>query len=211
MKALATLAAMLAAILPASVAGAQSLDPAAEAVLSRARSSTSTYTIYWRVQRSDGGSLEFNWGATFRKGSLVRVEDVASRAVADCAVGKGMQSYISIGYEYSAGPKIARRYCGIDSDRRVRATRWVGQKQGQFGLVDEVEVVDEDGTFTYLVTVGGEVVGVTGRLRGSSTTIVAEPMSFDRTVPPGDLFSRLSLASSRVPKIVQSQGARAAN
>ena len=189
------------------------LDPKAEAVIERSRTTTATYTIFWRVIYSQGsGTPDYAWGATFRKGSLVRAEDLGSRAVADCTAGTATQFAVSIGqHDYQIGKKIAQRYCGIDADRKVRSTRWLGQKPSKFGLVDEVEIVDEDGTFTYQVAPAGELVGVTTSWRGSKDTVVVEPMSIEYAVPGGDLFSRMSLANSKVPKTIQSRASRSDN
>lgn len=190
-----------------------SIDPKAEEVISRSRTTTATYTIYWRVRYAEGaGKPDYAWGATFRKGSLVRVEDVQSRAVVDCAAVKGTQFNLGVGRDnYQIGKKVAQKYCGIDADRKMRAARWLGQKPGKVGLVDEVEIIDEDGTFTYQVAAGGELVGVTSKSRGTNFMVVAEPMSMEYGVPAGDLFSRMSLARSQVPKTVQSRASRAEN
>lgn len=204
-----------ATILLAAIAGDAKptalLDPKAEEVIARTRASQSTYTIYWRV-RSAGKASEpyYAWGATLRRGSLLRVEDTRWRVIADCAAGTGTSYYHSIGRnDYTVGRKVAAQYCGIDADRKTRSTQWLRQKVSNFGLVDEVRVVDEDGTFDYLVTAAGEVVGVTAIYRGSTDAVVVEPMSFEHTLPTGDLFSRMSLARSVVPKVVQSRGSRA--
>jgi hypothetical protein len=188
-----------------------SIDPKAEEVITRSRTADVTYTIYWRIEYSDGsGTVDHAWGATFRKGSSVRVEDVDSRAVADCAAVTGTQFNLGVSRaDYQLGKKVAQRYCGIDSDRKVRSARWLGQKPGKFGPVDEVEIVDEDGTFTYQVGSKGELLGVVSAWRGFKSLTVAEPMSIEYAVPGGDLFSRKSLASSKVPKIMQGKGARA--
>jgi len=208
------LGAILAGVLLISATGyaapVRSIDPKAEQVISRSRTTAATYTIYWRVRYSEGsGTPDHAWGATFRDGPLLRVEDVRSRAVADCAAVKGTQFDLSVGRDdYQIGRKVAQRYCGIDADRKVRSARWLGQKPGTFGLVDEVEIVDEDGTFTYQVAAKGELVGVASTWRGTNSTSVAEPMLIEYGVPTGDLFSRLSLASSKVPKAIQSRGSR---
>jgi len=204
-------ATMLLAAIAGDITQTEPIDSKAEEVIARTRTIASTYTIYWRV-RIAGNSLEpeYAWGATFRRGALLRVEDLRSRAVADCSSGTGTQYYHSVGRnDYSVGRKIAERYCGIDADRKIRSTRWLGQKDSKFGLVDELRVVDEDGTFTYQVTAAGEVVGVTSVFRGSTVAVVAEPMSFEHNVPAGDLFTRTSLATSKVSRAIQSQGSRA--
>ena len=207
------LAAALAGVLLVSAVGHAalplSIDPKAEEVIARSRTTTATYTAYWRVRYSGPGKPDYAWGATFRKGSLVRVEDVQSRAVADCATGKGTEFSLGVGRDdYQIGKKVAQRYCGIDADRKIRSARWLGQKPGKFGPVDEVQIVDEDGTFTYQVGPGGELIGVTSKWRSTNYLVVAERMSFEYGVPEGDLFSRLSLASSKVPKLIQSRGSR---
>ena len=190
------------------------LDPKAEEVIARSRTTPTTYTIFWRIlySQGSGGSPEYSWSATFRKGPLVRIEDSRWRAVADCAAGSGTRFYVSIGRnDYESGKKIAQAYCGIDIDRKTRSTRWLGQKPSKFGLVDEVEIVDEDGTFTYQVAPAGELVGVTTSWRGGKETVVAEPMSIEYDLPTGDLFSKMSLANSWVPKAIQSRASRAEN
>ncbi len=188
------------------------LDLKAEDVIARSRTTTAVYTIYWRVHYSQGsvGSPEYAWGATFRKGPLVRVEDLKRRAVADCAAGTGTSFYLSIGRsDYESGKKIAQRYCGIDTDRKIRSTRWLGQKPSKFGTIDEVEIVDEDGMFVYQIAPAGELVGVKTSWRGSKDTVLVEPMLIEYGLPSGDLFSRMSLANSKVPKTIQSRASRA--
>ena len=190
------------------------LDPKAEEVIARSRTTPKTYTIFWRIHYSQGsgGSPEYSWSATFRKGPLVRIEDNRWRAIADCAAGRGTRFYVSFGRnDYESGKKIAQAYCGIDTDRKIRSTRWLRQKPSKFGLLDEVEIVDEDGTFIYQVAPDGELVGVTTSWRGSKDLVVAEPMSIEYGLPTGDLFSRMSLAKSHVPKTVQSRASRAEN
>ena len=192
------------------VTAAEPLDAKAEEVITRARTTASTYTIFWRVRIADPSSkTEYAWGATFRRGPLVRVEDLSWRAVADCAADTGTQYRLSIGNDYLVGSKVAKRNCGINEDRKISA-HWLGQKESKFGLVDVVRVVNQDGTDTYQVTAAGEVVGVTSTFRGSKVAVVAEPRSFERGVPDGDLFSRRSLATSMVPKKIQNQGSRPA-
>ena len=194
----------------ASAEQSSPVDGKAEEVIARSRNSTATYTIYWRVSYSNaGGKPDYAWSATFRKGSLVRLEDVQSRVVADCAAGTGTLFDLGVSHDnYRVGKKVAQASCGIDSDRRVRSARWLGEKDGKFGRVDEVEIVDEDGTFIYQVGAEGELLGINFRSRGFKEITAAEPMKFERTVPSGDIFSRLSLANSKVPKQAQSRAAR---
>jgi hypothetical protein len=204
----AIFAAMLLSATASDIAFAEPLDPKAEEVIARARTPESTYTIFWRVRIADPSSkTEYAWGATFRRGSFVRMEDLRWRVVADCSAGTGTQYHLSIGNDYLTGSKVAKRHCGINEDRKLSA-RWLGQQESKFGLVDLVQVVNQDGTDTYQVTAAGEVVGVTSTYRGSNVTVVAEPTSFERSLPDGDLFSRRSLATSMVPKKVQSEGSR---
>lgn len=208
------LAAIASAMLMAAIASASgaepSLDPKAEEVIARTRASTATYTIYWRVSVMGAPSSPYHaWGATIRQGALLRVEDLQSRAVADCSKGTATQYSDSIGRgNFAYGKKIAERYCGIDADRRIVSTRWLAKKDGRFGSVDEVEIVDEDGTYVYQVTEDGVVVGIETTSRDRDVRVVTEAMSFERSVAAGDLFSRRSLSSSRVPKQVQSRGSR---
>lgn len=203
-------AAMLLLAGVSGVACAESRDPKAEEVIARARTTQSTYTIYWRIRVADTSSKpEYAWAATFRRGPLVRMENLEARAVADCNAGTGTQYHLTINNDYLVGSKVAKRYCGINEDRKISSTRWLGQKESEIGLVDEVQVVNQDGTNTYLITGAGEIVSVISTFRGSNVAVVAEPMVFERSVPAGDLFSRRSLASSMVPKKLQSQASRA--
>ena len=204
---------MFASLLVATVGNAAqpALDSKAEEAIARSRTTTATYTIFWRVRFSESsGTPDYAWGVTFRKGPLVRVEDVRRRAVADCAAGTGTSFYLSFARnDYESGKKIAQAYCGIDADRKVRSTRWLGQEPTRFGLVDEVKIEDEDGIFIYQVAPKGELVGVTSSARGSRNMTVVEPMSIEYAVPTGDLFSRMSLVNSKVPKAIQSRASRA--
>jgi hypothetical protein len=198
------------AIMAADAAHAESLDPKAEEVIARTRATTATYTIYWRVGGTDGSSKpDYNWAATFHRGSLHRFESKAWRVVADCAAGTGTKFYVSMGgHDYSTGAKIAKQYCGINADRDVLSSVWLGQKEGKFGEVDEIRIVDRDGTSTYQVTADGIVVGITTGEPGTNYVAVVEPIALERDLPSGDVFSRKSLASSFVPKVIQSQGSR---
>lgn len=202
--------ALLMAAFASEVGPETSLDPKAEEVIARSRATDATYTIYWRVSVVGGASGSYHaWGATFRQGALLRVEDMRSRAVADCSTGTVTQYGLSIGRDdYSYGTKVAKRYCGIDADRKVISTRWLGRKDGNFGPVDEIQVVDKDGTSLYQVTESGVVVRVHTTSRESDVTVAVEPISFEFSVPNGDLFSRKSLGTSRVSKQLQSRGAR---
>ena len=192
------------------IACAQPLDPKAEEVIGRARTTEATYTIFWRIRTASPSTKpEYAWSATFRRGPLVRMEDLGGRVVADCAAGTGTQYNLSIALnDYTVGSKVAKRHCGINEDRKI-SSHWLGQRESAYGLVDVVRVIHQDGTDTYEVTTAGEVVGVTSTLGGSKIVAVAEPMSFERSVPEGDLFSRKSLATSKVPKIIQNRGSRA--
>ena len=210
---LAITAALVLAPLSQSQASTPALDPKAQEVVLRTRSSNTTYTIYWRSYGADGGAkTDYAWGATFRQGPLLRYESRDKRVVADCAARTATRYYESIGRnEYSSGPKIAKAYCGIDSELGIVSSRYLGQTESKFGMLDKITVADRDGTHIYLVTSGGEIVGVSSNYQGSKYTIIAEPMSFDRSLPAGDLFSRKSLTSSKVSKAIQSRGSRPAN
>lgn len=208
-----TIVALLALVqLIPSQASTPALDPKAQEVILRTHSSTATYTIYWRSYGTDGGAkTDYAWGATFRQGPLLRYESRDKRVVADCAARTATRYYDSIGRnEYSSGPKIVKAHCGIDSELGIVSSRYLGQTESKFGLLDIVRVADRDGVHIYRVTSGGEIVGVSSNYQGSKYTIIAEPMSFDRSLPAGDLFSRRSLTSSKVSRAIQSRGSRPA-
>lgn len=211
--ALAITALLALAALNQSQASMPALDPKAQEVILRTRSSNATYTIHWRTYGVDGGAkTDYAWGATFRQGPLLRYESRDKRVVADCAVGTATRYYESIGRnEYSSGPKIAKAYCGIDSALGIVSSRYLGQIESNFGLLDRIRVADRDGVHVYSATSGGEIVGIESNYQGSKYTIIAEPMSFDHSLPAGDLFSRKSLTSSKVSKANQSRGSRPAN
>lgn len=205
----------LLALTPASQSqpATPALDPKAQEVIQRTKSSKATYTIYWRNYGLDGGAkTDFAWGATFRQGPLLRYESRDKRVVADCAAGTATRYYDSIGRnEYSSGPKIAKSYCGIDSEFRILSSRHLGQTDSKYGLLDKIRVADRDAVHVYLVTSGGEIVGISSNYQGSKYTIIAEPMSLERSLPTGDLFTRKSLTSSAVPKAIQSRASRPEN
>jgi hypothetical protein len=196
-----------------SQASTPALDPKAQEIILRTRSSNGTYTIYWRTYGGeDGAKTDFAWGATFRRGPLLRYESRDKRVVADCAARTATRYYDSIGRnEYSSGLKIAKSYCGIDSELGILSSQYLGQVESKFGLLDKIRVADREAVHVYSVTSGGEIVGVASNYQGSKYTIIAEPMSFDQSVPAGDLFTRKSLTSSKVSKALQSRGSRPAN
>ena len=84
-----------------------------------------------------------------------------------------------------------------------------GARADQIWLGRRVEIEDEDGIFIYRVAPAGELVGVISSARGSKNMTVVEPMSIEYAVPTGDLFSRMSLVNSKVPKAIQSRASRA--
>ena len=202
---------MLSAVISSSAYSAERLGPKVADIIERTRTSTSTYTVYWRVRGTDGfAKPDYSWAAVFQAGPLRRVENKDGRVIVDCAAGTGVQFLPSIGHgEYSHGPKIAKRNCGIDTEHPILSAEWLGQRQTKFGLVDEVRIVRKEKTSTYEVTSAGELVGMTASYPGTKYVSVADPMLFERIVP-GDLFSKKSLATSMVPKIVQTQGSRPA-
>jgi hypothetical protein len=194
----------------AGASSAESIDVKAQEVIDRSRSSTATYTVYWRVRSTERlGKPDYSWAATFSSGSRRRVENGTGRVVVDCAAGTGLQFVPGIGTgQYLGGKKVAQRNCGINAEFPIRLAKWLGQKESKFGLVDEVEVTDQEGTATYLVTAAGEIVGSTSTYAGSKYITVAEPMHFDRSVPSDKIFSKASLSNSSVPRSIQSRASR---
>lgn len=196
-----------------SEASTPAFDPKAEEVILRTRSSAATYTIHWRSYGVHGGTKsDYSWSATFRQGNLLRYEKRDVRVVADCASGVATRYYETIGRNnYSSGAKIAKAYCGIGSELGIVSSRYLGQTESKFGLLDKVRIADRDGVHVYLVASGGEILGVSSNYQGSKYTVIAEPTSFERSLPAGDLFSRKSLTSSKVSKTVQSRSSRPAD
>jgi hypothetical protein len=198
----AGLLAVLAA--PAAAAGAAdpppALDPRAIAVIERTATTRATYAVYTRITLTRlNGTAEFPT-AEFHRGDRHRVDTPDSRVVADCRSGAGHEWTAASGQTRPL-PDAAARACGIDRTARLVWARYLGQDKGRFGKVDRIELIDASYRRTYEVTADGVIVGQTVALAaaGSTPFLVLRTTALEKVLPPGDLFSPESLATSAIP------------
>ena len=201
---------LIALMLAASgaVSANENIDVKAQEVIERTRTTTLTHAIYYQAHSFvKGAEPKYWWSAVFHRGSLFRTESAWTRIVADCASETGTQVALRArkdrGNAYSVDPKYAKQACGISADREILSAKWLGQKPGRFGLIDQIEISEKKGSYVYSVGQRGEILGVTMTHRGDVSPIVTEAVLVEYQLPAGDLFSKESLRRSIVPKKIR--------
>ncbi len=183
------------------------VDVKAQEVIDRTRITTAEHVIYYRAYSFvKEANPRVWWSAVFHQGTRYRTESAWFRIVADCSIGAGVQVALRArkdrGNAYSVDPKYAKQACGISAEREILSAKWLGQKQGQFGISDQVEISEKKGTYLYTVGQRGEILGVIVTHRGETTPIVTEAVVVEYKLPDGDLFSRESLRRSMVARAI---------
>ena len=184
------------------------IDPKAQDVIDRTRTTTRPHVVYYRAHSSAGYGKQKYWlSAVFHQGAQFRTESPWIRITADCAKGTAVQLEIVAkqpgGGKYTADPKYAKQACGISADREILSARWIGKKLGRFGPFDQIEIIEKKGSYIYSVGRGGEILGVTMTPTGDPNPIVTEAVAFEYELPDGELFSIKSLERSAIPSEIK--------
>jgi hypothetical protein len=98
------------------------------------------------------------------------------------------------------GESEARAACGIDGNRPLVSSKWLGRTETAFGLVDHLQMMDADHIRTYDVAPNGALVAATiadldGTIRLKNWATALLP-----ALPEEDMFSETSLGRSVAPE-----------
>jgi hypothetical protein len=196
-------AALMGAASPEIAHPAAAIDPRAERVVERTRTTNATYARYaWNWVRDADGSSRQEWSAEFHRGTLHRVETPRLRVVADCAERTGSALDIET-RESVEGPQVAAVACGIAARAAVESLEWLGARDSRFGPVDLVRLVDASDERIYAVDSHGALVAfeISPRDAASRVCLQGEAVATAPTLPEDDIFSTASLARSVVPEV----------
>lgn len=137
------------------------------------------------------------WSAEFHRGQLHRVETPLHRIIADCS--KQTETWLNVATgELVTSERVAKAACGVNANAVVSIMRSLGQQRGRFGLVDRVELTDDDGVRTYDIDEVGALVAAT--FKGSDPALYLTAVAtavWSRA--DSDIFSEVSLQRSAVP------------
>ena len=171
------------------------LDPKAEAVVERTRTTRATYVVYgWRSMDGSSG----DWAAEFNSGALHRVENSINRIVADCSKMTGAAYDLATG-EIDRGAWTAKAACGIQSLTTSLSSKWLGQVETPFGRGDRILITDAVSARTYDVLDNGVIAASTYHRNSDGRDIVMEASDVSNSLPKADIFSESSLQESVVP------------
>ena len=176
------------------------IDPRAHAAVARSRTTGATYSLYaWNWARYPDGTPHQGWSAEFHQGRSHRVETPDIRVVADCAAGTGTMLNVRSG-ERTSGARVANAACGVNANAAVLAAEWLGRRNGRFGSVDMIKLIDEGEERSYAIDEQGVLMATEIFPRGADPgyCVQNEASAVERTVPAGDLFSPESLNRSVV-------------
>jgi len=170
-------------------------------IVSRTHTTRATYAVYYwnRITPSRGEASE-EWSAEFNRGNWHRVETPRDRMIADCQAMKGIDLSLETG-QIVSGPAVARAACGINANRPIRSSEYLGRQQGKLGEFDRVRLTDAGDVRTYDVSSDGVILGVTYANvdKPQDVTLSMATTGLDRALPDADMFSPESLAHSVVP------------
>lgn len=171
-------------------------------IVSRTHTTRATYAVYYwnRITPARGEASE-EWSAEFNRGNWHRVETPRDRMIADCAAMKGIDLSLETG-QIVSGPAVAKAACGINANRPIRTSEYLGRLDGKLGEFDRVRLTDAGDVRTYDVSSDGVILGVTYANvdKPENVTLTMASTGLDHALPDGDMFSPESLGRSVVPE-----------
>jgi hypothetical protein len=199
----------LAAAIPTiTTSGARAENPMQAAVgvvapiVSRTHTTQATYAVYyWNRLTPQRGEASEEWSAEFNRGNWHRVETPRDRMIADCKAMRGIDLSLETG-QIVSGPAVAKAACGINANRPVRQSEYLGRIDGHLGSFDRVRLTDASDIRTYDVSGDGVILGVTYANvdKPSDVTLTMTTTGLDHALPDSDMFSPESLGRSVVPE-----------
>jgi hypothetical protein len=170
-------------------------------IVSRTHTTRATYAVYYwnRITPARGEASE-EWSAEFNRGNWHRVETPRDRMIADCQAMKGIDLSLETG-QIVSGPAVAKAACGINANRPIRQSEYLGRLQSKLGEFDRVRLTDAGDVRTYDVSSDGVILGVTYANvdKPQDLTLTMASTGLDHALPDADMFSPESLGHSVVP------------
>jgi hypothetical protein len=147
-------------------------DQPAMKVIERTRDTRANYAVVSDVFVAfDGIKPQKFRGGEFHRGGFHRVEELFSRAVADCDKRNGHQLILSLG-EIESGSQVADASCGIGPFSETAKVVYLGSIEYGFGTADRVQVDDVDFKRTYDVMPDGAIVRNIWRQKSRADSLV---------------------------------------
>ncbi|MDE1914995.1 MAG: hypothetical protein KGJ57_05085 [Sphingomonadales bacterium] len=171
-------------------------------IVNRTHTTRATYAVYyWNRITPARGEASQEWSAEFNRGNWHRVETPRDRMIADCVAMKGIDLSLENGRIVS-GPAVAKAACGINANRAIRSSEYLGRQQGRLGEFDRVRLTDAGDVRTYDVTSDGVILGATYANvdKPQDVTLTMASTALDHALPDADMFSPESLGHSVVPE-----------
>jgi hypothetical protein len=170
-------------------------------IVNRTHTTRATYAVYyWNRLTPQRGEASEEWSAEFNRGNWHRVETPRDRMIADCSAMKGIDLSLETG-QIVSGPAVAKAACGINANRPIRSSEYLGRQQGKLGEFDRVRLTDAGDIRTYDVSADGVILGVTYANvdKPEDVTLTMATTGLDHALPDTDMFSPESLGRSVVP------------
>jgi hypothetical protein len=186
--------AMLGAVLLIGAAGED--DP--EAVLLRTKETTATYAAYaWHVERDDEGAALDSAIAEFHSGDWHRVDGPKYRLLANCKTHVGYVYDVATG-ETGANDRVYLGACGIATDEQILSVDRLPFAVGKYGTLDVIRVTSRTLIRYYAIDQRGVIIRSQWTAANGSPApcTQTEPIAILAKLPPGEIFSKASLARS---------------
>jgi sarcosine oxidase delta subunit len=201
--ALVVVATMVMVAPTAQAAPPEPTEAAAAAVaplVKRTRTTQATYAVYYWNRISPRGAASEEWSAEFNQGKWHRVETPRDRMIADCRAMTGIDLNLETG-EIVSGPAVARSACGINANRPLKKSEYLGRMDGRFGAYERVRLSDAGDVRTYDIDRDGVILNATYASvdKPDDLTLSMTTAGVERDLPEKDIFSPQSLTRSVVP------------
>ncbi|MES2097955.1 MAG: hypothetical protein V4459_14475 [Pseudomonadota bacterium] len=173
-------------------------DP--ESVITRTKTTTATYASYdWMIERDEEGAANDGWAAEFNAGDWHRVENASRRVLANC------RSHIGYIYDVASGETASDDTvwvgaCGIYTGTQILSVDRLPGVTTKTGMVDVIRITDRQRVRYYQVDARGVILRSNWTAANGSPApcLQGEPIARLNALPPGEIFSRASLARSVV-------------
>lgn len=181
----------------AAMAAPSSIDPAAQRIVDRTRTVTTSYSAFnWNIVVLPEGETGEEWSAEFHQGDLHRVETPRDRIVANCRTRSGTYLNLVTG-ERLEGAKVAGAACGIQSNIPPQNVALLPSRKSGNGWIDRVKIVDSEAVRTYDVNSLGVIVAATISDHAGMPQLTAWTRALRRKAP-AEAFTAESLNRSFV-------------
>lgn len=180
-------------------------DP--ESVVTRTKTTTATYASYdWMIERDAEGAANDGWAAEFNAGDWHRVESASRRFLANCRTHVGY-IYDVASDETVSDDTVWVGACGIYTGTQILSVDRLPGVTTKAGAIDVIRITDRQRIRYYQVDARGVILRSNWTAANGSPApcLQGEPIARLNTLPPGDIFSRASLARSVVAERYRKQ------